>query len=208
MSLEASLQAAVTAEKLLPSALENINSLLAASTNPLYRTAITQLVKDEQWEELNDRFFETLRFGTGGLRGRTIGKVVTKAERAGAGKKERPVHPCVGTASMNFYNLSRATRGLVAYILKWRKQKKLKGRPSIVFAHDTRHFSADFAKFCAKIAMKHGVDVQLFDGPRATPEMPGRSRSSTARSARPSVRTARRAPTARSRWPRSSPAIA
>ena len=34
-----------------------------------------------EWTELNDRFFRTLAFGTGGLRGRTIGKVVTNAER-------------------------------------------------------------------------------------------------------------------------------
>ena len=34
--------------------------------------------------ELNDRFYKTLAFGTGGLRGRTIGKIVTKAERGEA----------------------------------------------------------------------------------------------------------------------------
>ena len=171
MSLEASLQTAVDSKQLLPEALENIQSLLAASTNPLYRASIAELAKAGQWAELNDRFFQKLKFGTGGLRGRTIGKIVTKAERGGAKKDERPVNPCVGTNAMNFYNVSRATRGLVAYILKWRAKKKITGRPSIVFAHDTRHFSSEFAKFCAKIAIEHGVDVHLFDGPRATPEM-------------------------------------
>ncbi len=171
MSLEANLQTAVDSKLLLPAALENIQSLLAASTNPLYRATVAELARGAQWEELNDRFFQKLKFGTGGLRGRTLGKIITKAERAGAGKKERPTHPCVGTNAMNFFNLSRATRGLVAYILAWRKKKKITGRPSIVFAHDTRHFSSEFAKFCAKIAMEHGMDVQLFDGPRATPEM-------------------------------------
>ena len=171
MSLEANLQTAVDSKQLLPEALENIQSLLSASTNPLYRATIAELAKGSQWAELNDRFFQKLKFGTGGLRGRTIGKIVTKAERGGAKKDERPVNPCVGTNAMNFYNVSRATRGLVAYILKWRATKKLKGRPSIVFAHDTRHFSNEFAKFCAKIAIENGVDVHLFDGPRATPEM-------------------------------------
>lgn len=171
MSLEASLQSAVDSKQLLPEALENIQSLLAASTNPLYRASIAELAKGGHWAELNDRFFQKLKFGTGGLRGRTIGKVVTKAERGKAKKNLRPDHPCVGTSAMNFYNVSRATRGLVAYVLKWRAKKKLPGRPSIVFAHDTRHFSAEFAKFCAKIAIEHGVDVHLFDGPRATPEM-------------------------------------
>ncbi|MBX7206845.1 MAG: phospho-sugar mutase [Verrucomicrobiaceae bacterium] len=171
MSLEANLQAAVEAGQLLPEARENIQSLLAASTNPLYRASVNELAKAGQWAELNDRFFQKLKFGTGGLRGRTVGKVVTKAERGKAKKDLRPDFPCVGTNAMNFYNVSRATRGLVAYILKWRAKKKLAGRPSIVFAHDTRHFSPEFAKFCAKIAVEQGVDVHLFDGPRATPEM-------------------------------------
>lgn len=171
MSLESVLQQAVADQHLLPAALENIQALLSASSNPLYRASIQELAKSGQWAELNDRFFQTLKFGTGGLRGRTIGKIVTRAERGKAKKNARPDHPCVGTNAMNFYNASRATRGLVAYILKWRKKKKLDGRPCIVFAHDTRHFSAEFARFCAKIATEHGVDVHLFDGPRATPEM-------------------------------------
>jgi len=171
MSLEANLKNAVEASQLLPAALDNIHALLAASANPIYRASIEELAKSGQWAELNDRFFQTLKFGTGGLRGRTIGKIVTKAERAGAPKNQRPMHPCVGTNAMNFFNAGRATRGLVAYILKWRAKKKLQGRPSIVFAHDTRHFSAEFGQFCSKIAVEHGVDVHLFDGPRATPEM-------------------------------------
>ena len=171
MSLEVTLQKAVEASQLLPSALKNIEALLAASTNPVYRASIEELAKGGHWAELNDRFFQALKFGTGGLRGRTVGKIVTKAERAGAPKSQRPTNPCVGTNAMNFYNVSRATRGLVAYVLKWRAKKKIEGRPSIVFAHDTRHFSSEFAKFCAKIATENGVDVYLFDGPRATPEM-------------------------------------
>lgn len=171
MSLEVTLQKAVEASQLLPSALKNIEALLAASTNPVYRASIEELAKGGHWAELNDRFFQALKFGTGGLRGRTVGKIVTKAERAGAPKSQRPTNPCVGTNAMNYYNVSRATRGLVAYVLKWRAKKKIEGRASIVFAHDTRHFSSEFAQFCAKIATEHGVDVYLFDGPRATPEM-------------------------------------
>jgi phosphoglucomutase len=72
---------------------------------------------------------------------------------------------------MNFYNVSRATRGLVTYIKNYRANASLSGKPSIVFAHDTRHFSIEFAQFCAKIATDHGADVYLFDGCRATPEM-------------------------------------
>jgi phosphoglucomutase len=171
MLLESVLQSAVTAGQLLPDSVANINALLAASANPVYRASIEELAAAGQWSELNDRFFQALKFGTGGLRGRTIGKIVTQAERGSAAdeKHVRPEHPCVGTNSMNYYNVTRATRGLVAYVKAFRTGSS--GRPSIVFAHDTRHYSSDFAKHCAQIATDLGVDVYLFDGCRATPEM-------------------------------------
>jgi len=171
MSLEATLQSATDAGQLLKSSLENIHALLAASENPLYRASIEELVNAGQWDELNDRFFQALKFGTGGLRGRTIGKVVTTAERGNAPADQRPDHPCVGTNAMNFYNAGRATRGLVAYAKDYRATAGLSGKPSLVFSHDTRHFSAEFAKKCAQIAIENGADVYLFDGCRATPEM-------------------------------------
>ncbi len=171
MSLDDQLQAAASSGQLLSASLDNIRALLAASDNPLYRASIEELANAGLWEELNDRFFQALKFGTGGLRGRTIGRNVTKAERGNAPADHRPDHPCVGTNAMNFYNVSRATRGLVTYIKNYRANAGLGGRPSIIFAHDTRHFSSEFAKFCARIAMDHGADVYLFDGCRATPEM-------------------------------------
>ena len=171
MSLEAKLKSATESGALLESSHQNILALLAGTSNPSYRAAIEELVKAGEWAELNDRFFQALRFGTGGLRGRTIGKIVTKAERGKAKKNARPDLPCVGTNAMNYYNVSRATRGLVAYVAKHRAKKKLQGRPSVVIAHDTRHFSKEFAKFAAKLAVEQGADVYLFDGHRATPEM-------------------------------------
>jgi len=171
MSLDAQLQQAVTEGKLLDSSLKNINALLASGTNPVYRASIEELASGGQWTELNDRFYTIVKFGTGGLRGRTIGKIVTNAERGNAAADQRPEFACVGTNSMNEYNVSRATQGLVAYCLKNHEKSGLGGKAKIVFAHDTRHFSAEFAKRCAQIATDLGVDVFLFDGPRATPEM-------------------------------------
>ena len=171
MSLEVTLQSAADAGQLLKSSHENILALLAASPNPLYRASIEELASASQWDELNDRFFQALKFGTGGLRGRTVGKIVTKAERGEAAADQRPDHPCVGTNAMNYYNVGRATRGLVAYAKTYRQNAGLSGKPSIVFAHDTRHFSAEFAQKCAQIATEIGADIYLFDGCRATPEM-------------------------------------
>ena len=171
MSLDTLLSQAAADGKLLDSALKNIQSLFAGSNSPVYRASVEELAQAGQWAELNDRFFQSLKFGTGGLRGRTIGKIVTKAERGKAAADARPEFACVGTNAMNEYNVSRATQGLAQYCIKYRKKAGLTGKPRIVFAHDTRHFSAEFAKECAKIATDLGCDVSLFDGPRATPEM-------------------------------------
>ena len=159
---------AVDQGQLLQAAKSNIDFLLAGTSDPLAAKAINELASAGQWQELNDRFFKTLAFGTGGLRGRTIGRVVTATEQGGGGPNGRPEHPCIGTATMNYYNLSRAVRGLINYTRKFVGDSR---KPILVFAHDTRHFSADFAKFCAKTASELGCDAYLFDGPRSTPQL-------------------------------------
>ncbi|MEX1115364.1 MAG: phospho-sugar mutase [Akkermansiaceae bacterium] len=162
------LAAGVADHSLLETAKSNIEALLAGTTSDVAAQAIQELVDLGAWEELNDRFFKTLAFGTGGLRGRTIGRVVTRAEQGNGGPNGRPEHPCVGTATMNFYNLSRAVRGLIAYAKQFAGPER---KPVLVFAHDTRHFSRDFAEFCAKTCAELGCDAYLFDGPRATPQL-------------------------------------
>jgi phosphoglucomutase len=125
-------------------------------------------VATEQWSELNDRFFKKLAFGTGGLRGRTIGRVVTSVEQGRGGPNDRPEFPCVGTATMNFFNLSRAVRGLVTYAQQHVGSER---SARLVFAHDTRHFSRDFAEFCAKVCTDLGADAYLFESARSTPQL-------------------------------------
>lgn len=168
IALDDTLASAVAEGKLLETSAANIRALLAGSTRPVTRLAVEELVDAGNWQELNDRFFKTLAFGTGGLRGRTIGRVVTRAELGAGGPNGRPEHPCVGTATMNFYNVGRAVRGLVAYAKRFVGDSR---KPVLVFAHDTRHFSRDFAEFCAKVAADLGCDAYLFDGPRSTPQL-------------------------------------
>src|SRR3979411_2675635 len=72
---------AVADKRLLDSAAKNIAALLSGATSQLYAQVGRELAEAGQWSELNDRFYKTLAFGTGGLRGRTNGKIVTKAER-------------------------------------------------------------------------------------------------------------------------------
>ena len=169
--LASALDAAIRAGDLLASAAENIRTLLKASGSAVDEGSVAELAKAKEWAELNDRFYKTLAFGTGGLRGRTIGKIVTSAERGAASQTERPEFPCVGTNAMNFYNVSRATQGLVAYLHEWRAKEKISGKPKIVIAHDPRHFSKEFTKLVAKTAADNGCDACVFEGPRSTPEL-------------------------------------
>jgi phosphoglucomutase len=157
--------------KLLPASAENIRALLAHSADPVAAASIEELVARGAWSELDNRFFRTLAFGTGGLRGKSIGALVTEAERGAGGHNGRPQYPCVGTNAMNFHNLSRATQGLVAYVRDWHAQSGRTGRPSICIAHDTRHFSSEFAGFVAKVIADLGLDALLFEGARSTPEL-------------------------------------
>ncbi|HET9419209.1 MAG TPA: phospho-sugar mutase, partial [Chthoniobacterales bacterium] len=184
--LREKIERAVAGGTLLDSAANNMRALLSGTPSAIYVRSVEELVAADQWNELNDRFYKTLEFGTGGLRGRTIGKIVTTAERGHATKSDRPQFPCVGTNVMNFYNVSRATQGLVAYIKEWNARERGIGfqpintknrqdadatKPSIVIAHDTRFFSKEFMELAAKIASENGCAGFVFDGPRSTPEL-------------------------------------
>ncbi|MEA3189269.1 MAG: phosphoglucomutase [Chthoniobacter sp.] len=169
--LSPDLDRAVAAGKLLESSAKNITQLLSRSSSPVDRQSVSELVSADEWAELNDRFFRTLAFGTGGLRGRTIGKIVTAAERGTPAELGRPEFPCVGTNAMNFFNISRAMQGLVAYLKEWFAREGRTGKPKIVIAHDTRHFSRAFAELAAKVATENGCDAGLFEAPRSTPEL-------------------------------------
>jgi len=95
-------------------------------------------------KEIEDRFYTSLEFGTGGLRG-VIG---------------------AGTNRMNFYTVGKATQGLANYILK-----KGHENASVCIAYDSRRFSPEFAKRCALILAGNGIKAYIFDALRPTPEL-------------------------------------
>ena len=162
------LNAAVEAGQLLSDSLANITEFLE-SDNPVYEAAVSELAEAGEWSELNNRFFKKLAFGTGGLRGRSIGEIVTSAEQGSAPVGEgRPEFPCVGTASLNYYNITRATLGLVRHLVK---SYKGEGRPSLAVARDTRYFGQEFADCVTKVAVENGCDVYIFPEPRSTPHL-------------------------------------
>ena len=146
----------------------NICEFLESSSKPCYHATVAELAEGEYWNELNDRFFKQLAFGTGGLRGRTIGEIVTPSEMGEAKEGERPDFPCVGTSSLNEYNITRATLGLVRHLHAANQEGK---KPSLALARDTRHFGKEFAALVTKVARENGVDVHLFIEPRSTPQL-------------------------------------
>lgn len=163
--------AAAKAGKLLESSAKNIKLLLSRSSSPIDEASVSELVKTEQWAELDNRFFRTLAFGTGGLRGKTISGVVTVAERGKPQPLDRPEFPSIGTNCVNYYNISRATQGLVAYVKEHFAKSGKPGKPSLCICHDTRFYSREFAELAAKVMVENGCDAYLFEGPRSTPEL-------------------------------------
>jgi phosphoglucomutase len=169
--LNSKIERAVAAGQLMEPAANNVRTLLAEAPSDLSLRAVEELVDSNEWSELNDRFYQTLNFGTGGIRGRTIGKIVTNAERGNSRDDQRPEFPCIGTNAMNFFNINRATRGLVAYLRDWNRREQISAKPKIVIAYDPRFFSKEFASLAAKIASENGCDAFVFDGPRSVPEL-------------------------------------
>ncbi|MBS4534617.1 phospho-sugar mutase [Clostridium sp. D2Q-14] len=97
-------------------------------------------------EEIEDRFYTDLNFGTAGLRGK-IG---------------------AGTNRMNQYIIAMATQALAEVIKDESKEACEKG---VVIAYDVRHKSDEFAKKSALVLANNGIKVYLFDDIRPTPEL-------------------------------------
>lgn len=97
--------------------------------------------------ELEDRFYRDLEFGTGGLRG-VIG---------------------AGSNRINKYTVGRATQGLAEYIKAIHGDAD--GKPSVVIAHDSRHFSPEFALEAALVLAGNGIVAKLYPSLRSTPQL-------------------------------------
>lgn len=156
---------------LLPTTVQNIRLLLRNDSTSLTRESVRELVQEQRWGELNDRFFCTLSFGTGGLRGKTIHPAVTRNEQGTSPSRGCPQFPCVGTNAINDFNIARATRGLAEYVKEIFEKDKREECPKICIAHDTRHFSRRFAELCARVLVEEGCHALLFSAPRSTPEL-------------------------------------
>ena len=133
--------------------------------------SVEELLKAENWEELNNRFHTDLKFGTGGMRGRTIGNTITESEKGNSNKNQSPQFAAVGSNTLNEITVVRATKALFLHIKKWLAEEGILAQPRLVIAHDVRHFSEKFCKLSALTWSKLGGFALIFDGPRSTPQL-------------------------------------
>ena len=108
------------------------------------RKEIEHLIANDP-EELKDRFYKNMEFGTGGMRG-IMG---------------------VGTNRINKYTLGKSTQGLSNYLKRVYPGEELK----VVIAYDCRHNSDTLAKTVADVFSANGIKVFLFSELRTTPEL-------------------------------------
>ena len=171
MSLPDQIRAAAQAGQLLPSTAENLTAWSQGGLPEWAIQSIAELVQRGAWSELNDRFYRYLEFGTGGMRGRTIGAVPAQAETGQLSVSGSPEHAGIGCNMMNDFTLVRATIGLHRYVAKYLATKKSSARPKIVIAHDVRHFSRHFCELAASTWIRLGGEASIFEGPRSTPQL-------------------------------------
>ncbi len=167
------IEAAVRDGKLMAPAGQNLRTWLTGGFLPAWATSgIAELVNANEWTELNDRFYKSMAFGTGGMRGRTIGRVTAASEVGKPGPLGTPEHASVGTNVLNDFNVVKATIGLYRYCAKYLEQCCTRGDvPKLVIAHDVRHFSRHFCELAASTWTKLGGRALIFDGPRSTPQL-------------------------------------
>jgi phosphoglucomutase len=159
----AALKSAAKSGSLSPAALVNVTGWLESGALPAEAmAALDDLVARGCWGELEDRFYKGIAFGTGGMRGRTVGRVSAAGELDASG---RPVRAAVGSACLNDVNVLRAAIGLYRHV------SAVHPSPRIVVAHDVRHFSRHFAELVASAWTRLGGEAHLFAGPRSTPQL-------------------------------------
>lgn len=124
--------------------IKNASAWLADTFDPQTREEV-QLLIDKDPDELRERFYKNLEFGTGGMRG-TMG---------------------AGTNKINKYTLGKNTQGISNYL----KQQFPGEQQKVAIAYDCRHNSDTLAKVVADVFSANGIKVYLFSDLRPTPEL-------------------------------------
>ena len=124
--------------------LDTAKTWLTDFFDPAVKKEVQHLIDNDN-DELKDRFYKNMEFGTGGMRG-IMG---------------------VGTNRINKYTLGKSTQGLSNYLKKVYNGKDIK----VVIAYDCRHNSDTLARTVAEVFSANGIKVFLFSALRTTPEL-------------------------------------
>ncbi len=122
---------------------------IAEEKDSSFSDEVRELVAKKDMKELEDRFYQSLEFGTGGLRGVMGG----------------------GTNRMNTLNISKATQGLANYIIKAFPKEAKEGTLSACIAYDSRNNHDKFSDITARVFAANGIKAYLFTSLRPTPEL-------------------------------------
>ena len=114
--------------------LDKARTYIESETDEVFRSEVERAIELEDWEDLNDRFYTSLSFGTAGMRG-VIGG---------------------GTNRINTFMVRKVSQGLAEYL-------RMSENPSAVIAFDSRLFSKEFARSAALTLAANGIKVYLYD---------------------------------------------
>ena len=121
-------------EEMKKDVLQKAQSYIGSEKTEAFRAEVEKALKAEDWDDLYDRFYTALAFGTAGMRG-VIGG---------------------GTNRINTFMVRKVTQGLADYL------KKIES-PSCVIAYDSRNYSYEFAHSAALVLAANGVRTYLYD---------------------------------------------
>jgi len=145
-ALKSTLTTALQDKKLNQTAHDEIVKWLTQDEFKEFVPQLTTEIESGKWEELMDKFYRVVIFGTGGIRGIMD----------------------IGTNRINNYIVRWASQAYAQYLLKYKNDKVQSG---VALAYDSRHNSEEFVKQTARVLAANGIPVHMFNYYRATPEL-------------------------------------
>lgn len=145
-NLQTLLTTALNEKKLNKTAYDEIVKWLTDEEFTEFVPQLSQEITEQNWDQLMDKFYRVVIFGTGGIRGLMD----------------------IGTNRINNYMIRWASQAYSQYLLKYKKDQIQRG---VALAYDSRHNSQTFVKETARVLAANGIPVHMFNYFRATPEL-------------------------------------
>lgn len=124
--------------------MSNLYAKWLQNADAIYKSELESIL--DRTADIEDRFYQTVPFGTGGIRG-LLG---------------------AGTNRINYHTIRLVAEGLARQIETQGVEARVRG---VVIAYDTRHYSQEFAYETAAVLARHGIQSYIFTESRPTPEL-------------------------------------